>query len=276
MIKCLVTDLDGTLFDGHGQTVFDLTSRNVDGLKKAKQHGLTIAVASGRIIGYAQKVMEIQPFDPYLICGFNGAIMKYNDEPFTYVDMERDTFKSLVAMVKTSAGVDAIQLQTLDSMRVFEDTDSALANKYKKEVKSIGIGKVCDVTIQQWFNHYPSSRIGKLSIYMHDLGSTNQLMHDLTIQFHNLNVTKSNQLLIEVMRKKANKGTFIDFIMDHTGWTKDEIATIGDNHNDLAMSQKVSTSFGIETGDQHFLDQITYPVQDVAQAIDMIIDMNQH
>ena len=43
MIKCLVTDLDGTLFDGHGASLFDLTKRNMEGLIKAKEHGLTIA-----------------------------------------------------------------------------------------------------------------------------------------------------------------------------------------------------------------------------------------
>ena len=52
MVKCLVTDLDGTLFDGHGPSLFDLTQRNREGLIKAKENGLTIAGTSpdGRLV----------------------------------------------------------------------------------------------------------------------------------------------------------------------------------------------------------------------------------
>lgn len=273
MIKCLVTDLDGTLFDGHGKSLFDLTPRNQRGLTKARVHGLTIAVASGRIIGYGKKVLDMYPSNPYLVAGFNGAIMQCNDV-VQMIDMDRSTFKALLTMVKTMDGITAIQLQTLDSMRVFEDTNSALARRYQKEVASIGIGKVCDVTINQWFDHYPDSKIGKLSIYTDGLNQSISVMNQLSQSFPLLNVTRSADTVIEVMRKQAHKGAFIEFIMKQCGYTFDEIATIGDNNNDLAMSTMVQTSFGITSGDPSFLSTVNYQVKDVAQAIDMIIDHN--
>ena len=34
MIKILISDMDGTLFAGHGKTVFDLTQRNNEALER--------------------------------------------------------------------------------------------------------------------------------------------------------------------------------------------------------------------------------------------------
>ena len=276
MIKCLVTDLDGTLFDGHGPSLFDLTQRNREGLIKAKENGLTIAVASGRIIGYAKRIASMVPFQLRMIAGLNGAIMRYNDQPYFTYDMDRTTFKSLLETVKQLDGVSAIQLQTLDSMRVFEDVDSPLASRYRKEVQSIGIGKVCDVPIAQWFDQYPSSKVGKLSVYTNNLDASNHIIKQLRPCFPNLNVTKSSPTVIEIMNERANKGSFIEFISHHTGWSVDEIAAIGDNSNDSAMTNMVKTSFGIASGDPQFLKTVTHIVTDVAEAIDMILTNDYH
>ena len=276
MIKCFVTDLDGTLFDGHGPSLFDLTQRNRNGLIKAKENGLTIAVASGRIIGYAKRIASMVPFQPQMIAGFNGAIMRYNEQPYFTYDMDRTTFKSLLETVKQLDGVSAIQLQTLDSMRVFEDVYSPLAVRYRKEVQSIGIGKVCDVPIAQWFDQYPSSKVGKLSVYTNNLDASNHIIKQLRPCFPNLNVTKSSPTVIEIMNERANKGSFIEFISQHTDWSVDEIAAIGDNSNDSAMTNMVKTSFGIASGDPQFLKTVTHVVADVAEAIDMILTNDYH
>ena len=40
MIKWIVSDLDGTLFDGHGETVLDLSAENEAALREIQQAGI--------------------------------------------------------------------------------------------------------------------------------------------------------------------------------------------------------------------------------------------
>ncbi len=52
MIKWIVSDLDGTLFEGHGETVFDLSPANEAALQAVQNAGIEFSAASGRMIGY--------------------------------------------------------------------------------------------------------------------------------------------------------------------------------------------------------------------------------
>ena len=64
MIKWIVSDLDGTLFEGHGETVFDLCPANEAALKALQRQGIEFCVASGRMIGYGIHLLENMGFAP--------------------------------------------------------------------------------------------------------------------------------------------------------------------------------------------------------------------
>ena len=53
MIRFIITDLDGTLFHGHGDSLFDLTSENTEALAKARANGIRVLPCSGRTVTYA-------------------------------------------------------------------------------------------------------------------------------------------------------------------------------------------------------------------------------
>ena len=81
MIKFIVSDMDGTLFEGHGETVFDLTERNQAALKRVQEAGIEFCVASGRMIGYGIRLLERYGFRHIRAAGFNGAVC-YDDGEF--------------------------------------------------------------------------------------------------------------------------------------------------------------------------------------------------
>ena len=74
MIKWIVSDLDGTLFEGHGETVFDLCPANEAALKALQRQGIEFCVASGRMIGYGIHLLEKYGFRAIRAAGFNGAV----------------------------------------------------------------------------------------------------------------------------------------------------------------------------------------------------------
>ena len=74
MIKWIVSDLDGTLFDGHGETVLDLSAENEAALREIQQAGIEFSAASGRMIGYSIHLMKKYGFSKIRAAGFNGAV----------------------------------------------------------------------------------------------------------------------------------------------------------------------------------------------------------
>lgn len=74
MIKVIISDMDGTLFYGHGRTIFDLTHRNELALKRCQKHNVSFFVASGRTVGYGQRLLQKYGFANEIVGGFNGAV----------------------------------------------------------------------------------------------------------------------------------------------------------------------------------------------------------
>lgn len=271
MIKCLISDLDGTLFLGHGKTVFDLTKRNQKALKMAKENGLVIAVASGRMLGYGERVLDIIGADTRLICGFNGAVCRFGDGPLDCIAMEKAMAKILLGEALKREDVEYMQIQTLDSIRIFDDPLSAIADKYRSQAEEFGIDSVSDLGIAAWLEVDSLSPIGKFSICLKTKEKTLDFMDELSEKYPELNITKSNDTLIEIMKDGADKGRFVRFIQEKTGFKKEEIAAIGDNSNDLAMIRASGIGFGIKSGDEKLLSEVKYTVEDVAQAIALIL-----
>ncbi len=270
MIKCLITDLDGTLFYGHGTTMFDLTKRNTAALKRASEAGLVVAIASGRMISYSQRVADLYSLHPHLLSGFNGAVMRYEDEPSECVSLNKDIVRVLYTEFSTY-DYKYMQIQTLDSKRIFDDAQSETACGYKKRSAELGLDMTLDEDIAAWLDHESTSPIGKLSICLDDAKDIDTLIKKIEEAYPMVTATRSSSNLIEVMAKGVNKGRFVDFIMNKMDYKKEDIAAIGDNANDLPMIKASGTSFGMRSGDSGFLKETDHIVIDVAEAIDWIL-----
>ena len=82
----------------------------------------------------------------------------------------------------------------------------------------------------------------------------------------------SNSRTIEICNKDANKGVFIQYLLNHYHYTKDEIAVIGDALNDGAMFPYVTHSFAMESGNEEIKRKAKYIVKDVAECIDICLN----
>lgn len=74
MIRLLALDIDGTLLDSHGQ----LPAENIDAIARAIDHGVEIALATGRRYDFARPVFEQLP-SPLTLVLSNGAVVKTRD-----------------------------------------------------------------------------------------------------------------------------------------------------------------------------------------------------
>ena len=74
MIRLLALDIDGTLLDSHGQ----LPAENIDAIARAIDHGVEVALATGRRYDFARPVFEQLP-SPLTLVLSNGAVVKKRD-----------------------------------------------------------------------------------------------------------------------------------------------------------------------------------------------------
>ena len=250
MIKWIVSDLDGTLFEGHGETVFDLCPANEAALKALQRQGIEFCVASGRMIGYGIHLLEKYGFRAIRAAGFNGAVC-YDQGQFVVTDpLQVRQLREIVAILDGEFPQwTMIQVQGMNSERIFADPLHPTAQRYRKECAELGIGQVMDFTLDEFLNDDRGILAGKLSLTLPSpevcLAALLRLRERLQGQCF---VTQSGKQLLEIGNGAAHKGVFIDYLKTAYKLKAEEIAVIGDAQNDAEMFAGAGHTFAMQSG----------------------------
>lgn len=278
MIKVIASDMDGTLFYGHGETVFDLTERNQQALQLVKHSGIRFHVASGRMISYGKYILNQSHLTDQIIAGFNGAVIYDNGLIPVAHSLSIQQVQKIISYVPSSFFKDGyLQIQTFNNERLFDRPNHHEIETYAKEAGVPGICKIFyDKTIYDYLHGSLDITVGKLSIVSKYQEQAQPLFRIIKSAAEpDCFVTMSNPKCIEVMNPKANKGTFIQYLMDTYHYKKEEIAVIGDSLNDMDMYPFSTNRFAMANGIDELKAQADYIVQDVAECIETCIKFNQ-
>lgn len=277
MIKVLVSDMDGTLFEKHGETVFDLSERNELALNKIKNSDIDFFVASGRMIGYGIRLLEKYGFEHVCAAGFNGAVCYDHNRIVATKPLRKELIAQIMELLMTQyPTTEIIQVQGLNSERIFCDVNLPIVEQYRKEIAKIGIGNAVDFTIWDFLAGKNEVLPGKLSITMptHEaclavIDSLKQLLKEECF------VTMSNDTLIEIGNSLAHKGVFIEYLIQTYGYQKEEIAVIGDAPNDMEMFPYAGYQFAMASGKEQVKAAADRIVEDVAECIEICLEINR-
>lgn len=273
MIKVLVSDMDGTLCDKHGDTIFHLSSRNEDALNRLKENNIKFYTASGRMSSYGKKMLDDHGFTDIITSGFNGADIYDNGSYPSRYTLSIPLIKEIISYTKDA---NYLQLQTLDSTRIFSNLLIKEIERYKSQMEEFHIDEVLNTTIDAYLKNDPKDNIGKLSIIVMNKNKAYKLYQKLQeLTKDTCFVTMSNDRIIEICNKNANKGVFIQYLQKTYHYTKDEIAVIGDALNDAEMYPYSSYTFAMNSGKEEVKKLARYTVEDVAECVDIILDINK-
>ena len=120
--------------------------------------------------------------------------------------------------------------------------------------------------------------IGNLTEHPYDL---NEITRMFVEKFgHKLYVTSSGIGNLEIMKKGVSKWNGAIHLADFLGINKDEIAAIGDSHNDLPMIEAAKLSFAMGNANETVKSTANYAVSDndnggIAEASQIILDYNK-
>jgi Cof subfamily protein (haloacid dehalogenase superfamily) len=230
-ISLVLADVDGTLVTEE-KILTQRAQRAVLALQKA---GIRFAITSGRPPRGMAMLFDALNIDTP-IAGFNGGL-------FSKRDLTTLEHKSLSANVARQA-VDLIQQQGLDAW-VYRGNEWLIASMdaphVAREAWTVKFEPkvVPDVAkdLQQ---------ITKIVGVSDDHGKVQRCEAAAQAAFGSCaTATRSQPYYLDVTNKNANKGAVVDYLSRHVGVPVEEIATIGDQPNDVLMFERSGFSIAM-------------------------------
>lgn len=220
-IALLLADVDGTLVDQDKR----LTARAVAAVQALRAKSIHFAVTSGRPPRGMAMLVEPLRLDG-VIAGFNGGV-------FTHPDLsviESNTLPEAAAKTTLQAILDH-KLDAWVYMAeewLLRDLDAPHREKEEHTVR------------------FPPRVVADLSPFLgravkivgvgDDLGRVEQCEKDVQQALGaGVSAFRSQPYYLDVTHRDANKGFVVDYLAQHLGIDRQQIATIGDMPNDVAM-----------------------------------------
>lgn len=241
MIKIITSDIDETLVDSNKK----VPQRNIDNIKKAKEMGLIVMLATGRgpyELHDIPKEAGVIDKDRFIIC-CNGAVIVRADDrkivdsqtlDFKYVKRIFDFCyeKKLEFFIYTVDKKYGINLDNNEKVRSYTN------DSYVVEIKDSNI------------NFLKDELILKALIKNTDMAYLNSLEIDIAeITDYSLEIAYSSNMFMEINAKGVDKGIALKKVCDYYGIDISEALAIGDNYNDVAMIE--TAGIGVAVRNAH-------------------------
>ncbi|MED1420838.1 Cof-type HAD-IIB family hydrolase [Bacillus smithii] len=256
MIKCIATDMDGTLLNSQQM----ISEGNRTAIKKAQEKGIEVVIATGRSYDEAQTVLAEAGLQCPIIC-VNGAEVRTKEGEIIHTN-------------ELSAK------QSLDIYEILHHSDTyyeVFTNKgiytdhYEKGVQTLmNIFQTAnpdmpeDQIYEMAKNRYSKGHIQIVENYEHVIESNDQLVYKFLVvsknpselmrvkekleTFPEISVSSSGSENLEVTHNKAQKGIALTWFTERMGISMQETMAIGDNLNDLSMFERVGRSVAMGNG----------------------------
>jgi Cof subfamily protein (haloacid dehalogenase superfamily) len=245
MIRLLLSDIDGTLVPSDKV----LTTRSIKAVNNLRDAGILFAITSSRPPrGLGMYIAPLQLSTP--IAGFNGGII---------IDPEKNVLENQTID-------DDIVTTTIDFLDEHGVTTWVYRGEewYVRDPNGPHVeheAEVCEfrpLTVAN-FNSV-SNNVAKIVGVSDDGDALTRAQRDLHATFGaDLSATNSQSYYLDITCPNANKGFVVDYLSAKYAIPSDEIATIGDAQNDVAMFERSGFSIAMGNAD----DEVKASASDV-------------
>lgn len=261
MIKLVAIDIDGTLVNEEKV----VTPKVHQAIQTAIDQGVKIVLCTGRPMEGIRPYLEelgLQNEEDYVI-SHNGACITRTDshEVVEEVPLQLADLRELYEFGKNFPA-DICTLNEEDFLLLVEDPQTASISKRMSDESDTVNMKLDLVTIDDLNEQ---SQLLKL-LYV---GAKEELdvieaafPADYRDRFY---IVRSQDFLIEIMVKGTNKGTALEKLAKHLGFTMDEVMAIGDGENDYEMIHAAGLGVVMANGTKRLLtiaNQVTLSNQE--------------
>lgn len=247
MIKCIATDMDGTLLTA----AQEITPLNREAIFKAQDKGVEVVVATGRSYEEAKFVLEEAGIKCPMIC-VNGAEVRTSDGNIVSsnpLDKE-DARQAALRMVENG-----VYFEVYTNKGTFtEDEDKAISiivDIFSTANPEVPIEKIAEAaeerlhkglikTIDRYDlifeeDEYEIYKLLAFSLDPEKLASADAALREIS----RLAISSSGSENIEITSVEAQKGIALEKFVKSRGISLEETMALGDNFNDASMLQRV-------------------------------------
>ena len=228
-IKMIAIDMDGTLLNRTNQ----LTERTRSTINRAKEKGIEVVIATGRVMKSAVHYSQELGLESY-IAACNGAIV-VDSQSRTIID--RPISKLDIGRVMDTG-------HKLGMYFHFYNEDTFFTKTYVKEIVDYYTPtterfKGQAINIKLYDSDESITKDENLKIYKFlfidkDQNKLKQLK-EILVSIDTIELSKSWIDNLEVMDKGVSKGSAVKLLCSKLGIDPQEVMAIGDNENDLSM-----------------------------------------
>jgi len=222
-IRLIVIDIDGTLVDQEG----NVGEKTLLLAKELKKQNIFCTLSSARSYHYSAHIAEEMGIEiPFVT--LDGALIKGLKGEAIYKGVIKDSIvHKSIALAEDNYG----KITMCDEHNLFVTPRNAIVKEYTK--LSAPVKEIADFT--------GVGNILEIMIYCEDKASMKHIKHSYgffeSIGIH-LAVTKSprnDYYLLTIKSKHANKLESVKKLVKHLGFAKNQVAVIGDWHNDMPL-----------------------------------------
>lgn len=289
MYKLVAIDIDGTLLNSYGE----ISNKNIETIKKAKEKNVEIVLASGRPIVSVKNLANQIGADNYMICG-NGAITyDIQNEKIIY---DRFLEKSKVLQIVKICEENSIfySIYTKDTILTKNLNYNVLF--FYKENEGKPDEKKTDISIIQNIEEYIQKRKeedylkiticdGNKAVFENIIRKLKTVGNVEVLDVEHMSRKKikngNDEFLIEyfyteITNTNVDKWAALENLINILGIKKEEVITIGDNVNDTLMVKNAGLGVMVENAATYIKENADFIAKDndsdgVAQTIEKFI-----
>lgn len=241
-ISLLALDLDGTLLDSRG----NISERNRLAIDKAREHGVRVALVTGRRFRDSRPVALELGLDIPLI-SHNGALTKHAAtlQTVSVLPLPLDAAREALR-VGREAGADALLSDDHEGLGVLVYDhlrgENTAAHKYVSWARRIhgedeGSNAVQQVgSLEDYLDHEPIHlAFSGTCNEMDQLEETLKTELGSTVKILGTKYAEQDFTLLDILNPAASKGAGVAAAATELDVAREEIMAIGDNYNDLEM-----------------------------------------
>ncbi|AYA78231.1 Cof-type HAD-IIB family hydrolase [Bacillus sp. Y1] len=265
MIKCIASDMDGTLLNSKQE----VSEKNREAIQKALNSGVEVVIATGRSYEEAMSVLQESGLQLPIICA-NGAEIRTKEGEVVKAHPLDHKIAKQAADVLNQVGI-YYEIYTSEGTYTV-DYDKGV--EIIIDIFTTANPELSRELVQEEAHHrYEKGLIHKVDSYDHILNGEKTIYKLLVFhkdhsfldeveeklkQIDHLEVTSSAFGNLELMNTQAQKGIALAEFVEEKGIALQDTMAVGDNYNDLSMFRVVGRSVAMGNANDDIKERCTH------------------
>ena len=219
MIKLVATDIDGTILIPEGE----FTQEVKDCISRLSKNGIKVVLVTGRMNAAASLIAKELNLDTPVI-SYQGGLVNENGNYIYERYLTKEQTEKIISWAKS----EKIHLNLYNDDILYSETDCYEIQRYCNNQHT-------KYQVQP-FSTVEKNKINKvLAIDYNNPERINKYEKEIQKIFPELYIVKSTPYFLEFSNKEASKYCAVKFLQKYWNLRDDEILTIGDQNNDIAL-----------------------------------------